>query len=98
MGKNFFSDWTHEQVAEHNRRVAVGKKVSAIGAADVFEGLQRAIHRRNPVTTKETPQKSRRGEWVEIEGKRFYARSKWEVQYAFFLQFLKDQGQIMDWR
>jgi hypothetical protein len=35
--------------------------------------------------------------WREIGGKRMYFRSKWEAQYARFLQWSKEQGHILDW-
>ncbi len=35
--------------------------------------------------------------WREIGGKRFYMRSKWEGNYARYLEFLKRQKQIIDW-
>jgi hypothetical protein len=35
--------------------------------------------------------------WVEIGGKRFYAKSKWERRYALYLQFLKEHNEIKDW-
>lgn len=36
-------------------------------------------------------------EWREIGGKRKYFRSRWEANYAFYLQFLKEEGHIQDW-
>lgn len=35
--------------------------------------------------------------WVEISDKRIFARSKWEANYARFLQFMKEQKLIKDW-
>ena len=35
--------------------------------------------------------------WREIGGKRKYFRSKWESNYARYLQFLKEHKQIEDW-
>ena len=35
--------------------------------------------------------------WREIGGKRKYFRSRWEANYARYLQFLKDQKQITEW-
>lgn len=40
--------------------------------------------------------KSNRG-WREIGDKRHYFRSKWEANYARYLQFLKSKSQILDW-
>lgn len=36
--------------------------------------------------------------WREIGGIRKYYRSKWEANYAWYLQWLKEKGQIEDWK
>lgn len=35
--------------------------------------------------------------WREIGGKRKYFRSRWEANYARYLQFLKENKQILEW-
>lgn len=35
--------------------------------------------------------------WREIGGKRKYYRSRWEANYARYLQWLKEKGRIADW-
>lgn len=35
--------------------------------------------------------------WREIDGIKYYFRSKWEINYANFLEFLKKSGNICDW-
>lgn len=35
--------------------------------------------------------------WREIGGKRKYFRSRWEANYARYLQWLKERGEISDW-
>jgi len=35
--------------------------------------------------------------WYEINGKKMFFRSKWEVNYALYLDFLKKQGEIKKW-
>lgn len=35
--------------------------------------------------------------WREIGGKRLFARSKWEANYAHYLEFLKQAGEISEW-
>jgi len=35
--------------------------------------------------------------WREIGGKRKYFRSRWEANYARYLQWLKEKGQIREW-
>lgn len=36
--------------------------------------------------------------WREIAGKKYYFRSKWENNYARYLELLKINGQIVDWQ
>lgn len=36
--------------------------------------------------------------WREIGGTRNYYRSRWEANYARYLQWLKDRGEISDWK
>ena len=38
-----------------------------------------------------------KADWHEIGGKRRYYRSRWESNYARYLEFLKSQGKIKDW-
>lgn len=35
--------------------------------------------------------------WRDIGGKRIYARSRWEANYARYLQFLKEHSEIKEW-
>lgn len=35
--------------------------------------------------------------WRTIGDKSYYFRSQWEMNYARYLQFLKDRGLIVDW-
>jgi hypothetical protein len=42
-------------------------------------------------------QKKNSAGWRTIGGIRFYARSKWEANYARYLEFLKRQGEILLW-
>ena len=35
--------------------------------------------------------------WRTIQGRRIFFRSGWEVNYAWWLQFLKEKGQIKEW-
>lgn len=44
------------------------------------------------------PSASWKAQWVEVGGKRFYARSLWEANYARYLQFLKERtGEVKEW-
>ena len=48
------------------------------------------------------PAKVKRGSWDagwrEIGGKRNFYRSRWEANYARYLQWLKENGDIVDWQ
>jgi hypothetical protein len=35
--------------------------------------------------------------WLTIAGKRSYYKSKWEMNYAHYLQWLKERHEIIDW-
>lgn len=35
--------------------------------------------------------------WREIGGKRHYFKSRWEANYAYYLEWLKQKGEIKDW-
>lgn len=43
------------------------------------------------------PSRSDNAGWREIGGKKIYARSKWEANYAYYLQWQKEKGYIKDW-
>jgi hypothetical protein len=53
-------------------------------------------------TSRDAPPKLARGTWKagwrEIGGKRNYYRSRWEANYARYLDWLKQNGQISDWQ
>ena len=46
----------------------------------------------------ERPNASWKAAWHEIGGIRKYYRSKWESNYAYYLQWLKERGEILDWK
>jgi hypothetical protein len=70
--------------SDPDRRVAITKKLIETKFAN---GTM--VTNRQKVTWK--------GGWREIGGKRKYFRSRWEANYARYLQWLKDQNQIKDW-
>lgn len=43
------------------------------------------------------PHGSWKAGWREIGGQRIYARSRWEANYASYLEFLRVNGQIAKW-
>lgn len=51
----------------------------------------------NGTYVQERPNASWKAGWREIGGIPKYYRSKWEANYAYYLQWLKSNGQIADW-
>ena len=39
----------------------------------------------------------KKGEWRTFPGKRYYFRSKWEIHYAQYLEFLRRSQIVTDW-
>lgn len=39
-----------------------------------------------------------RGGWIELGGRRFFARSSWEGNYGRYLEFQRTHGLIADWK
>lgn len=72
---------------------------AAMGEAEKDEFVAKAY--RALVEKGGGPPKIGRGSWKagwrEIGGKRNYYRSRWEANYARYLQWLKDKGEISDW-
>lgn len=67
---------------------------------DVEEILKKSAATRKKNGTK--PPRSRekatwKAGWREVGGKRCYFRSRWEANYARYLQWLVDQGEIKGW-
>lgn len=52
---------------------------------------------RNGTMIKERPGTSWKAAWREIGGIRKYYRSKWEANYAYYLEWLKQGGHIASW-
>ena len=54
--------------------------------------MPRPVHRRVPSSSS-----TYRAGWHIVSGRRIYFRSGWEVNYAHYLQWLKDKVQITEW-
>ena len=44
------------------------------------------------------PKDSWKSQWIAVGGQRFYSRSRWESNYACYLEFLKGNGQVKSWQ
>ena len=51
----------------------------------------------NGTSAQKQPQNAWRAAWREIGGKKKFFRSRWEANYARYLQGLKERGEIVDW-
>lgn len=47
--------------------------------------------------TKENAYSNAKSGWVEVGGKRFFARSRWEANYGRVLEWRKKAGEILEW-
>lgn len=63
----------------------------------VLKAMKTKVERYGSVATKRTNTTWAAG-WREIGGYRKYYRSRWEANYARYLQWLKEHGEIIDWK
>jgi hypothetical protein len=66
--------------------------------ARVLKAMKTKVERYGSVATRATGRGTWKAGWREIGGKRNYYRSRWEANYARYLQWLKEQGVIADWQ
>ena len=74
-----------------NASLTLGQK-----AASSLKAMKTKVERGTYVM--ERPRGSWKAAWREIGGIKKYYRSKWEANYAYYLQWLKEKGQIADWK
>ncbi len=84
-------------------RMKISEKTLAYASRETDEQKSSRILKANQTRAKNgTLYPSRTGTtwkaaWREIGGVRKYYRSKWEANYAYYLQWLKENGEICDW-
>lgn len=97
-----FAGKTHTQEARERCTAATVAWWQSLSAeekeARVVENLKAAIAKNGRIG----PASADRGAtwkagWREIGGKRNYYRSRWEANYARYLEWLKVRGEIVDW-
>lgn len=106
----FWKDKTHPRgMLGKKHTLEVRDKLSDINRRNqlkISEDIEkRAAISRKTLTTKMAkgsyvqprPKASWKAAWREIGGKKNYYRSKWEANYARYLQFLKQHGEIVEW-
>lgn len=64
-------------------------------SAHVLAGMRKRAKGGNLIPPR--PNASWKQSWQTIGGKRNYFRSKWEVNYAHYLEWLKQHGEIAEW-
>lgn len=85
MAVNSAARWaamTEEQIAERAMKIAKTRAESIVAG--------RLINERKGVTWK--------GGWRQVGDQRKYFRSRWEANYAYYLEWLRTIGQIASWQ
>lgn len=88
LGKNHAKETCDEM-----SRSRMGRKVLA---ATTLKMMKTKLARYG-TTSPATKHGSWKSAWREIGGRRIYARSRWEANYARYLEWLKVNGQIKEW-
>lgn len=88
---------------EARKKISAASKASHLFMSEdqkserILKALKTKVERYGSVATKRTNTTWAAG-WREIGGYKKYYRSRWEANYARYLQWLKDNGQITDWK
>lgn len=64
----------------------------------ITKGLKTKLKKYGTIAVNNRESCSWKAGWREIGGKRKYFRSKWEANYARYLEFLKQHNEIKEWR
>lgn len=76
------------------KHIGIGKKLSEKHRQNISNSLIGIMPKNNQMSGKFM--NVARG-WYEIDGKRMFFRSKWEVNYALYLSYLVKLGQVKRW-
>jgi hypothetical protein len=106
---NWFKSNPHPKGMLGKKHTAEVKKIIGIKSKALYENMseERKNERvmkilKTKVANGQTPPERKRttwkGGWREIGGYKKYYRSRWEANYARFLQWLKETGKIKDWK
>lgn len=80
--------WRRDQLPPH-------LLVRVTEAAQVLKGLKTRAE--NGTMVNPRAKTTWKQGWREIAGRRIYFRSRWEFNYACYLEWLKAQGNILEW-
>lgn len=81
------------------KSVAAWKSKSDVERADWANAILRSrLDSQGTLAPRARPHGSWKAGWREIGGQRAYFRSRWEANYARYLQWLKERHEIADWR
>lgn len=74
------------------------KKGIQVPRERVIKALKTKLEKYGTIAwSKPNQKRSWKSQWVEIGGKRFFARSLWEANYARYLEFLKTRQEVLEW-
>lgn len=59
--------------------------------------LIRAGYEVLPEKKKQTPYDNVIKGWREVGGKKYYFKSKWEINFSYYSEWMKSQSNIIDW-
>lgn len=83
------------KVEQHKRSLELSESIPQVDhPVGVKKPARPSTPPRNPATRYYQKYK---GGWAEVGGKRIYFRSKWEINYARYLEWLKFEGAITGW-
>lgn len=101
---SIFKDLTLTQIAERNAKLKADADFYRMhghkrGCEPVAPPAPPPVPVRAPeaVTEGNKGHRNPSSSWQLIGGKKFYARSRWEVNYAHYLEFFKQRGEIKEW-
>jgi len=78
-------------------RISESNKGRTYGPARTLKIMQTRVERYG-TTIPLNPHGNWKAAWVEVGGQKFYARSKWEANYARYLEFLRNAGEVKSWQ
>lgn len=79
-------------------KISQRSKKSWENSGDARRDMQSNMLRAVRIAAPEHPRGSWKAGWREIGGHRKYYRSRWEANYARYLQWLVNRGDILDWK
>lgn len=86
-----------DRITETSRARRAAMSIAAASAITV-KMMKTKIERYGTIAPIQESRGTWKAGWREIGGYRKYYRSRWEANYARYLQWLKERGEILDWK